>query len=113
MVNMDQLWPALVAIYNENPWKFMSDGRAVYYGEQYGWKAIAKHVLQKRARDLGQALPDDVAINIVNMAWGDDKKMYFVPAEELETSANSRAHSDASRESTSDVDPPSDFPDSD
>ena len=56
---------------------------------------------------------DDVAINIVNMAWGDDKKMYFVPAEELETSANSRAHSDASRESTSDVDPPSDFPDSD
>ena len=70
MVNMDQLWPALVAIYNENPWKFMSDGRAVYYGEQYGWKTIAKHVLQKRARDLGQALPDDVAINIVTMAWG-------------------------------------------
>ena len=35
---------------------------------------------------------DDVAINIVNMPWGgDDKKMYFVPAEELETSANSRA----------------------
>ena len=54
MVNMDQLWPALVAIYNENPWKFMSDGRAVYYGEQYGWKTIAKHVLQKRARDMGQ-----------------------------------------------------------
>ena len=111
---MDQLWSALIALYKENPWKFMSDGREVYYGEQYGWKTIAKHLLQKRARDLGRALPDDVAINIVNKAWGGAENMYFVPAEELEPpSANSHAHSNASRESTSDVDPPSDWPDSD
>ena len=77
----------------------MSDGREVYYGEQYGWKTIAKHLLQKRARDLGRALPDDVAINIVNKAWGGAENMYFVPAEELEQpSANSHTHSNASRE---------------
>ena len=105
---MNQLGQALVDIYNENPWKFQSDGRVVSYAEQYGWKTIAKHLLQKRARDLSLELPNEMAINIVNKAWGDEKNMIFVRAEEMEPSP---ANSDASRESTSDVDPPSDWPD--
>ena len=71
-----------------------------------------KHMLQKKARDdVGADMPDEVAINIVNLGWGNPNHLFLFGGDSSDDTSPS--FSDAGSEATSNVDPPSDWPDSD
>ena len=81
---MDTLADDIFAMYKANPCNYDAAGNVIPFCDRFAWKTVVKHVLQKKVREMGDELPDEVAIQIVNKGWGDERRIIWLSREDLD-----------------------------